>query len=105
MGSTHRAAKQKYRAVTRDHAGGHGREGGSTGLRMKSNVIIVMPAFNAASTLEQTVRDIPAEFADEIILVDDASTDDTLRIARGSRADRCRARGKQGLRRQSEDLL
>jgi glycosyltransferase involved in cell wall biosynthesis len=52
-------------------------------LRMKSNVIIVMPAFNAASTLEQTVRDIPAGFADEIILVDDASTDDTLRIARG----------------------
>jgi glycosyltransferase involved in cell wall biosynthesis len=50
---------------------------------MKSNVIIVMPAFNAASTLEQTVTDIPDGFADEIILVDDASTDDTLRIARG----------------------
>jgi glycosyltransferase involved in cell wall biosynthesis len=42
-----------------------------------------MPAFNAAATLAQTVRDIPAGFAEEVILVDDASTDDTLRIARG----------------------
>ena len=48
---------------------------------MKSKVIIVMPAYNAATTLEKTVRDIPQGFADEIILVDDSSKDDTVRIA------------------------
>ncbi len=40
-----------------------------------------MPAYNAASTLEKTVKDIPEGFADEIILVDDSSKDDTVRIA------------------------
>jgi glycosyltransferase involved in cell wall biosynthesis len=49
---------------------------------MPSKVIIVMPAFNAASTLERTLRDLPEGFADEIILVDDASTDSTVKIAR-----------------------
>lgn len=49
---------------------------------MPSKVIIVMPAFNAESTLERTLRDLPEGFADEIILVDDASTDSTVKIAR-----------------------
>jgi len=49
---------------------------------MKPKVIIVMPAYNAATTLEKTVRDIPEGLADEIILVDDASKDDTVKIAR-----------------------
>jgi glycosyltransferase involved in cell wall biosynthesis len=49
---------------------------------MNLKVIIVMPAYNAASTLEKTVRDIPNGFANEIILVDDGSQDDTLNIAR-----------------------
>jgi len=49
---------------------------------MKSKVIIVMPAYNAGTTLEKTVKDIPPGFADEIILVDDASQDDTVRIAK-----------------------
>ena len=42
-----------------------------------------MPAFNAARTLEACVADIPAGWADEIILVDDASRDETVRLARG----------------------
>jgi len=41
-----------------------------------------MPAYNAAATLEKTVKDIPQGFADEIILVDDSSKDDTVRIAK-----------------------
>jgi glycosyltransferase involved in cell wall biosynthesis len=41
-----------------------------------------MPAYNAASTLERTVADIPAGSVDEIILVDDGSRDDTVAIAR-----------------------
>jgi len=39
-----------------------------------------MPAYNAATTLEKTFRDIPQGFADEIILVDDSSRDDTVKI-------------------------
>ena len=41
-----------------------------------------MPAYNAARTLEPTVRDIPAGAVDEIILVDDFSNDNTVEIAR-----------------------
>jgi len=48
---------------------------------MKSKVIIVMPAYNAATTLEKTVQDIPEGFADEIILIDDSSQDETIAIA------------------------
>jgi glycosyltransferase involved in cell wall biosynthesis len=49
---------------------------------MKPKVIVVMPAYNAAATLEKTVRDIPEGLAQEIILVDDASRDDTVRVAK-----------------------
>jgi glycosyltransferase involved in cell wall biosynthesis len=45
-------------------------------------VVIVMPAYNAAKTLEKTYRDIPLGCADEIILVDDVSRDDTVAVAR-----------------------
>lgn len=44
-------------------------------------VIAVMPAYNAAKTLEQTVADIPQGSVDEIILVDDCSSDNTVEIA------------------------
>jgi glycosyltransferase involved in cell wall biosynthesis len=52
-------------------------------MNMRSRVIIVMPAYNAATTLEKTVKDIPEGFAHEIILVDDSSEDDTVNIAKG----------------------
>ena len=45
-------------------------------------VVLVMPAYNAAETLQQTWREIPAGYIDETILVDDASRDDTVAIAR-----------------------
>lgn len=48
----------------------------------KAKVIVVMPAYNAASTLEKTVKDIPPGFVDEIILVDDASIDITIEVAK-----------------------
>jgi glycosyltransferase involved in cell wall biosynthesis len=40
-------------------------------------VAVVLPALNAEKTLERTVREIPVEFVDDIILVDDASADRT----------------------------
>lgn len=41
-----------------------------------------MPARNAARTLERTVEGIPREWVDEVVLVDDSSTDDTVSLAR-----------------------
>ncbi|MBN1583903.1 MAG: glycosyltransferase family 2 protein [Anaerolineae bacterium] len=45
-------------------------------------IVIVMPAYNAAQTLEQTYHDIPHDLVDKIILVDDVSQDQTVEIAR-----------------------
>lgn len=45
-------------------------------------VAVVMPAYNAAKTLVQTVDEIPKEIVDDIILTDDASRDDTVDVAR-----------------------
>ena len=47
-----------------------------------THVVVVMPAYNAAATLEKTFRDIPPGAANEVILVDDASSDATVAIAR-----------------------
>jgi glycosyltransferase involved in cell wall biosynthesis len=47
-----------------------------------AKVMVVMPARNAARTLERTVSAIPTSVVDEIILVDDKSTDGTLDVAR-----------------------
>ena len=48
--------------------------------RKKKKVIVVMPAYFAEKTLEKTYRDIPKEYVDEVILVDDASKDKTVEI-------------------------
>lgn len=44
-------------------------------------LVVVLPAYNAALTLARTVAEIPREFVDDIILVDDASQDDTVAVA------------------------
>ncbi len=44
-------------------------------------IVVVMPAYNAAQTLEQTYREIPFDIVDDVILVDDASVDDTAGVA------------------------
>jgi len=47
-----------------------------------SKVVIVMPAYNAARTLERTYADIPHDLVDHMILVDDVSGDQTVEIAK-----------------------
>ena len=45
-------------------------------------IIVIMPAYNAEKTLRQTYEEIYRDFVDEIILVDDYSSDNTLEIAK-----------------------
>lgn len=45
-------------------------------------VLVVMPAYNAAKTLEKTYNEIPLHIVDEVILVDDKSSDDTFQLAK-----------------------
>jgi glycosyltransferase involved in cell wall biosynthesis len=52
------------------------------GVAAGRRVVIVMPAYNAAKTLERTYRDIPHEIVSKVILVDDVSKDDTVAVAR-----------------------
>lgn len=45
-------------------------------------ICVVMPAYNAEKTLEKTYKEIPSEIVDEVILVDDCSTDQTIEVAK-----------------------
>ncbi len=45
-------------------------------------IVVVLPAYNAAATLAQTVAEIDRDLVDEVILVDDASRDETVAVAR-----------------------
>ena len=45
-------------------------------------IAVVLPAYNAARTLERTVAEIPMDIVDDVILTDDASRDDTVELAR-----------------------
>jgi glycosyltransferase involved in cell wall biosynthesis len=47
----------------------------------QGKTIVVMPAYNAETTLEKTVSDIPPGSVDEILLVDDCSRDNTVKLA------------------------
>ena len=50
--------------------------------RAGCKVAVVMPALNAASTIASMVAAIPKEWVDEVVVVDDGSTDDTVELAR-----------------------
>jgi glycosyltransferase involved in cell wall biosynthesis len=45
-------------------------------------IVVVMPAYNASRTIEQTYREIPMDLVDTVVVTDDASRDDTVEIAR-----------------------
>lgn len=53
-----------------------------TKSKKDKKVVIVMPAYNAEETLKKTYLSIPKDWVDEIILVDDASNDRTVEIAK-----------------------
>jgi len=46
-------------------------------------IVVVLPAYNAAKTLEITYREIPFDIVDDVVLVDDHSRDDTSEVANG----------------------
>jgi glycosyltransferase involved in cell wall biosynthesis len=47
-----------------------------------NKICVVLPAFHAAKTLEKTLNEIPSDLVDDLILVDDASTDNTAEISK-----------------------
>ena len=51
-------------------------------MYLDKKVIVVLPAYNAATTITQTIAEIPREVVDEIVLVDDKSSDNTIEVAR-----------------------
>src|SRR5215831_2557426 len=56
-------------------------KGYETQMINNKRVCVVLPAYNASRTLEKTFREIPHEVVDDVILVDDASADDTVAVA------------------------
>ncbi len=51
-------------------------------LKNDKKIFIVLPAYNAAKTLARTLAEIPPEYHENILLVDDASVDNTVQLAR-----------------------
>jgi glycosyltransferase involved in cell wall biosynthesis len=45
-------------------------------------IVVVLPAYNAAATLEQTYKEIPMDIVDDVVLVDDKSKDETIAKAK-----------------------
>lgn len=50
-------------------------------MKKDKKVIVVMPAYNAAKTIEKTYKDIPKGVVDKVLVVDDGSQDNTIKIA------------------------
>ena len=48
----------------------------------EEKIVVVMPAYNAARTLRQTYEELPFDIVDEVLLVDDSSSDQTVTLAR-----------------------
>ncbi len=50
-------------------------------MLLGKKIIVVLPAYNAGKTIAQTIAEIPFEMVDEYVVVDDASTDNTIEVA------------------------
>jgi glycosyltransferase involved in cell wall biosynthesis len=44
-------------------------------------IVVIMPAYNAAQTLEKTYKEVPLDIVDEVVLTDDCSSDNTIEVA------------------------
>ena len=51
-------------------------------MYLSKKIVVVLPAYNAALTLEKTYQEIPFNIVDEVILVDDHSKDNTVELGR-----------------------
>ncbi len=51
-------------------------------IKKTKKIIVVLPAYNAEKTLQRTMHEIPPEYHENILLVDDASTDRTVDVAK-----------------------
>jgi glycosyltransferase involved in cell wall biosynthesis len=51
-------------------------------LIKNKRLMVVLTAYNAATTLERTIAEVPGEIVDDLLLVDDASKDETVEVAR-----------------------
>jgi glycosyltransferase involved in cell wall biosynthesis len=51
-----------------------------------ARVVVIIPAFNEAEAIGRVIADIPSGAADEVVVVDNASTDDTPEVARAAGA-------------------
>jgi glycosyltransferase involved in cell wall biosynthesis len=51
-------------------------------MLFNKKIVVVLPAYNASKTLEQTYREIPFDIVDDTVLVDDMSKDDTVDVGR-----------------------
>ena len=52
--------------------------------KQEKKVVIILPAYNAAKTLMRTINEIPPEYRQHVILVDDASKDNTVEVAKAA---------------------
>ena len=48
----------------------------------EQKVVVVLPAYNAAKTLEKTYAEIPLDIVGEVLLADDGSSDDTVDVGK-----------------------
>ena len=67
-------------------------------------ICVVLPAYNAADTLEKTYREIPFDIVDEVVLVDDCSHDGTVEVGKKLGIQHI-IRHDQRVRRHPENLL
>ncbi|MDQ2863967.1 MAG: glycosyltransferase family 2 protein [Bacteroidota bacterium] len=51
-------------------------------MYQNKKIVVVLPAYNAANTIEKTIDEIPKDIVDEIVLVDDKSSDNTIEVAK-----------------------
>ena len=49
---------------------------------MSKKIVIILPAYNAGKTLLRTLAEIPGDYKEHIILVDDCSIDNTVQVAK-----------------------